>query len=66
MTDGISYYSKPGPDGKGVVIDLETMLADIIIVCKAGGFSQSSLVDEINRLWPAVTVQVSIPEDAKQ
>jgi hypothetical protein len=63
--EGIRAYSRPAPYG-GVTIDTEQMLVDLVTVCKAGGISKETFLEEVHFKWNLVKVKVSVAKGAKQ
>lgn len=61
---GIKHYSRPDGQG-GVIIDVESMLGDVITVFKASGQSELELMSAVRVTWPRVAVEVSIPSSSK-
>ncbi len=63
--EGLNAYSRPGPDGKGVTVDVERMLVDLITVLKAGGWQKRQFHRVVDATWNEVVVDVRIPNSAK-
>ena len=63
---GIEGYSKPSADGKGVIIDTESMMRDLIAVSKVGGLKKLDLLATITKMWHEVDVHITIPKEEKQ
>ncbi len=63
--EGLNAYSRPAPDGKGVTIDVEQMLVDLITVLKASGWQKRQFQRFVDATWNEVVVEVRIPNSAK-
>lgn len=62
---GLQGYSSPAPDGKGVVIDADAMLVDLITVLKAFGIGKAEFVEKCGGRWDEVEVRITIPDSDK-
>lgn len=56
--DRIKAYARRAPHGRGVVIDTEQMIVDLVMVYKASGYTAKDLEDAIRETWPQVEVTV--------
>ena len=63
--DGINAYSRPAPDGKGVTVDIERMLVDLITVLKASGCTREQFLAMAGQTFDDVTVEIRVPPSAK-
>lgn len=61
----ISAYSRPSPDGKGVIVDVEGMLVDAIMIVKGTGGKKDEYLAHVARVWDEVDVQITLPKSGK-
>lgn len=59
----IEHYARQTEGGMS--IDVDAMLADIILVHKAAGIPMEQLLCSIREAWDLVEVQITIPKKAK-
>ena len=61
----INAYSRPSPDGRGVTVDTERMLVDLITVMKATGETKESFLAWAAQTFDAVQIEIRVPPGAK-
>lgn len=61
----LQAYTRPAPNGKDVVVDVEGITIDLITVLKATGMLKASFHDLIDQTWDAVEVSIEIPSSLK-
>ena len=62
----LNAYTRPAPDGRGVIIDIEGMAVDLITAAKAGHMSKEEFLSNIESTWDAVIVELDYSNVTKQ
>lgn len=61
----IQAYSTPNPDNKGVTVDVEGMMVDLVTICKAGGYTKEMFLAFAAGTFDEVRVEIKIPKANK-
>jgi hypothetical protein len=65
VAEGIKGYSAPSALG-GVDVDVESMMVDLVMVFKAGGYDKDTFMAFASTVFDNVEVNVIIPDKLKQ
>jgi hypothetical protein len=61
----LNAYTRPAADGKGITVDVEGMLVDLITVLKASGCAKDEFLAMAGGVFDEVTVNIRIPPASK-